>query len=191
MKNRFFNTKFALLLSALFLACSGLPSKAATATYTLIKAGTVMTNLVPAGARITAISIAHPATTSTNLVWRLVDAPVLDPDINFGPAGITNTGYMTVGSYTTNITLVHTNFGGVKTTNELGPFLWTYTNFISGDIAAWRSIIPTTSTASNTVSSSVTLPDDGIVTAWGISITNNAVAGSGTPSITITYTPNL
>lgn len=163
-----------------------------------VAAGTAWnaTNIISGSARITAITIAQNGNSATNLNYALVDCPVVPQTGNgWYYLGLSNGGYMSLSSYTTNILKIQTNFGGVYTnaaglTNwiTISNVLWTYTNYVGATTNGWR-VLAAGTVASNGGSTTLTLPSSGIPTIFGLGLTNNNAGVALT--LTITYNPSL
>lgn len=192
------NKKFIKLLTVgLSVAFASITAtKAATVVYNLT-ANTVWnaTNLISGPARITAISIYTGSGGASNLTYAFNDFPGVNIANGWGPINQTNFGYMQVSQYTTNITKVMTNFGGVYFTPDglysnvitISNALWQYTNYANTSSAPWR-VLAFGTVASNTTTT-LTMPSGGIPVIYGLGFTNNVLAVNGT--ITVTYNPSL
>ncbi len=171
-------------------------SPAATIVYT-VAAGTAWnaTNLISGAARITAISINTGAAGGvTNLTYAFNDFPGFNAANGWGNIMQTNSGYMSVGQYATNILKIQTNFGGVYTNADgttnwitVSNALWVYTNYVGATSNAWRVVA--FGTVGSNSSSTLTLPSGGIPVIYGLGFTNNNIGVGST--ITITYNPSL
>lgn len=186
---------FASILVAWFLAAS---ANAITVVYT-IPAGSAWnsTNLIPAAATLNSIKIdlTVGTATATNLTYALTDFPGFDASKNWGSIYRTNTGYMQLSQYLTNITKTVTNFEGLgQTTFPAGStitniitvsnVLFSYTNFVGPTSNLWRRVAVGTVVSNGTV----TLPGPFPV-SFGLGFTNNNV---GNPiAITIDYDSSL
>ena len=153
------------------------------------------TNFFPQSARITAISIATGSGGASNLIFAFNDFPGINVANGWGGIKQTNTGYMQLSSYLTNILKIQTNFGGVYTNRDgttnwitVSNVLWTYTNYLGATSNSWR-VIAAGSAGSNGAVVTMTIPSSGINVVYGLGFTNNNV-GVAT-SITITYDPAL
>lgn len=120
----------------------------------------------------------------TNLTYALLDFPGVNAPYGWGGIYQTNTGYMQVSSYLTNLTKITTNFTGVTFTNTFTNALYTYTNYVGQTSNLWKRI------ASGTVgsNSSVTITGPFIV-VYGLGYTNNNIGVNAT--ITVDYDPSL
>lgn len=170
-------------------------TQGATVVYTIF-AGQALnaTNLFTGPARITGISInTGAAGGATNLTYAFNDFPGVIHANGWGPIKQTNSGYMQVGQYSTNILKIQTNFGGVyynpdnNTTNwiTLSNAVWVYTNYVGATSNDWR-VIANGAASSNSITT-LTLPGAGIPVIYGLGFTNNNIGVNA--SITITYNP--
>lgn len=192
------NKKFIKLLTVgLSVAFASITAtKAATLSYT-IPANTVWnaTNLFIGAARITGITINTGASGASNLVYTFNDFPGTSVANGWGLIYQTNIGYMQVGQYSTNITKIMTNFGGIYTTPDglysnsivVSNALYVYTNWTGLTTNIWR-VIATGSAGSNSITT-LTMPSGGIPVIYGLGFTNSVLPVPST--VTITYNPSL
>lgn len=194
MKFKFNHLVKALVAGALCVAL--VTAQAATVVFT-IPSGSAWnaTNLFTGAARITAVTINTGAGAgATNLTYAFNDFPGFNAGNGWGPIMQTNTGYMAVGQYVTNILKIQTNFGGVYTNADgttnwvtISNALWVYTNYVGATSNIWRLLA--VGTVNSNSSSTLTLPSGGIPVIYGLGFTNNSIGVGAT--ITITYNPSL
>jgi len=183
----------ALVAGALLIGAPA--AKAITVVFT-VAAGTGWnaTNLISGSAVIEAITISTGTSGVTNLTYAFNDFPGFNAANGWGPIKQTNSGYMALSSYTTNILRIQTNFGGVYTNAQgftnwvtISNALWTYTNYVGATSNSWR-VIASGDVASN-ASSTLTLPSGGLPVIYGLGFTNNNIGVTAT--ITVTYHTSL
>lgn len=184
---------FASILVAWFMVVQ---ASAVTVVYTFGANAWIGTNVFTGGATINSITLNTTAALSaTNLVYALTDYPGIDATKNWGQINLTNTGYMQLSQYLTNITKTITNFAGLGQTTfpagstitniiTISNVLYSYTNYVGATSNVWRRVA-TGTLASNSI---VTLTGPFPV-VYGLGITNNNVGNPFT--VTVDYDPAL
>ena len=177
--------KLALNLIACFLVAwmAVMQASAVTVVYT-VSAGTAWnaTNLISSGATINSIKIdTGTSTGATNLTYALVDFPGFNAANGWGSIYQTNSGFMQLSSYTTNLTKTITNFAGLGQTTfpagstitniiTISNVLWTYTNYVAATSNLWRRVA-----VGNVASNSTTTLIGPFSTTYGLGFTNNNI----------------
>lgn len=193
MKNRTFKiVGAALALTALL----SFQVSAVTTVFT-VTAGAVWnsTNLVGSAKPLSVSRLLISTGNSggaTNLTYAITDFPGIDVTKGWGAIMRTNSGYMSVGSYLTNISKIVTNFGSgdgagnyVTFTNTFTNALYTYTNYVGQYSNAWR-VIAAGTVGSN---STATILSGDFPFIYGLGITNNNIGKDIT--VTVDYEPAL
>lgn len=146
------------------------------------------TNFFTIGSRINSIAInTGTAGGATNLNYALIDAPTNAPAFGWGPIKQTNSGYMQLSQYLTNLTKITTNFSGFMSTNTFTNAVYTYTNFVGATSNDWRRLVAG-GVGSNSVQN-VTVLSGPVFVTYGLGLTNNNIGVTFT--VTIDYDPYL
>jgi len=177
--------KIALkLLGCFLIAWMAVAQASALTVVFTVAAGTGWnaTNLISPESTINSIKIdTGTSTGATNLTYALIDFPGFTAANGWGNIYQTNSGYMQLSSYTTNLTKTITNFAGLGQTTfpagstitniiTISNVLWTYTNYVGATSNLWRRIAVGT-VASNSVST-LTGPFNA---TYGLGLTNNNI----------------
>lgn len=181
--------KKLLLGIGLALALATQQASAITQVFT-VAAGFAWnaTNFFTIGSRINSIAISTGTSGgATNLVYALIDAPTNAPAFGWGPIKQTNSGYMQISQYLTNITKITTNFSGFMSTNIFTNAVYTYTNYVGATSNDWRRIV-VGGVGSNSVTA-VTVLSGPVFVTYGLGLTNNNIGTAIT--VTVDYDPYL
>ena len=183
----------SVLAVCLFIAWQQV--NAVTVVYT-IPAGVVWnsTNLLGSAKAATVNSIVISTGTSggaTNLGYAFTDFPGSNSVNGWSYLYKTNTGYMQISQYLTNLTKIVTNFGSgdgagnyVTFTNTFTNALYTYTNYVGATSNGWRVV------AAGTVGSNSSATITGnFPFIYGIGFTNNNIGKDIT--LTVDYDLSL
>jgi hypothetical protein len=179
MKKFFYSVIACLLISWMAV----MQASAVTVVFT-VAAGTAWnaTNLVNVASTINSIKIdTGTSTGATNLTYAVTDFPGFDATKGWGLINLTNTGYMQLSQYMTNITKTITNFAGLGQTTfpagstitniiTISNVLYSYTNYVGATSNAWRRVA-----VGNVSSNSISTLTGPFSTVFGIGFTNNNI----------------
>lgn len=199
MKKFFYSTLACFLVSWM----AAMQASAVTVVYT-VAAGAVWnsTNLVGNASTINSIKIdTGNSGGATNLTYAITDFPNFSVGSaaaaaqGWGPINLTNTGYMQISQYLTNITRTITNFAGLgQTTFPAGStitniittsnVLYSFTNYVGATSNVWRRIA-----IGNVSSNSVSTLTGPFSASFGLGFTNNNIGKD--ILITIDYDSSL
>lgn len=191
MKNKFIKS----LMVGVMIGVLATPAFALNLSTTVAAATTagVITNLINIPCRINTISIVNnnASVASTFQIW---DAPNTNSTMG-GIVGLlqyTNSGYIGITSYTTNLQVFYTNAMGLTNFQVIGNYtnnpvyrsnvLWTATNTVAGALYSYRLLFQGQVAAATTL----TITNQFTV-AYGIVITNTV----GTNTYNIDYSSGL
>lgn len=174
------------LFSLSLLALLQVAAQAVTVVFT-VPAGSAWnsTNFFMGPARVNTVSISTGSASGvTNLQYALTDSPTSAVALGWGPIKRTNTAYVQVSTYLTNLTKITTNFSGALITNVFTNALVSYTNTVGQTSNDWRRIAVGTVGSNSTVSLTGPFP-----VIFGLGLTNNNIGVAAT--VTVDYDPGL
>jgi hypothetical protein len=188
---KLFNKMLATLILGVGLLVGGSNTYGVIQSFTVSRAGANIINLLNGAVRINTITIISATTTSTNLLYAVLDAS----QTNSGHLAIQGNSWLGIAwtnsississVYSNNsIAKLTTNFTGIIYTNLVSGLLTT-TNTVGGWTNLWDLKYGPTTLGSN--GAIVVINFGGAVFSFGLSVTNSRTDGTGDNTVIVDY----